>query len=49
MSQGRGEGFTPMAASSKKKRKGRRKKVEVDVKELDGILDQAVEKPLRGC
>ena len=38
-----------MAAASKKKRKGRRKKVEVDVKELDGILDQAVEKPLRGC
>lgn len=35
-----------MAAASKKKRKGKRKKVEVDVKELDGILDQAVEKPL---
>lgn len=35
-----------MAAASKKKRKGKRKKVEVDVKELDSILDQAVEKPL---
>ena len=35
-----------MAAASKKKRKGKRKKVEVDVKELDGILDQAVEMPL---
>ena len=35
-----------MAAASKKKRKGKRNKVEVDVKELDGILDQAVEKPL---
>lgn len=35
-----------MAAASKKKRKGKRKKVEVDVKELDGILDQAAEKPL---
>lgn len=35
-----------MAVASKKKRKGKRKKVEVDVKELDGILDQAVEKPL---
>ncbi len=35
-----------MAAASKKKRKGKRNKVEVDVKELDGILDQAVKKPL---
>lgn len=35
-----------MAAASKKKRKGKRKEVEVDVKELDSILDQAVEKPL---
>lgn len=36
----------PMAAASKKKRKGKRKKIDVDVAELDGILEQAVEKPL---
>lgn len=35
-----------MAAASKKKRKSKRTKVDVDVKELDGIVDSALEKPL---